>query len=401
MPNDSSINGINIHRDDAVDSLVLVFDKTGQKPDKKLLFTLLSLLAFGWVMSFSASLGHFNSYSYFVKQTLYIVIGLSVGLFVLKTPLYFYKVHAKKIFILSVILLCLVFLPRPIGWEVNGSTRWINFVVFKFQPSELMKLAMILYMAKFLVDKQKNVRSPWLGLMQTLIIISFAAIPIMLETDLGATIIITATALGMLFSAGAYLMPFAYVAGFLLIAAGIFIYNDPVRWSRMTEFWQTELWLNDSERVHQTKQALIGIARGDWTGTGLGAGIQKYSKLPEPHTDMIFSIIGEELGVVGMLAILVLFAYVLVRGFDIAQQALRDGRKYSSYVAFGISTLMSLQISVNIAMNLALIPPKGFTLPLISYGGSSMIISMVAFAILLRIDMEARVDHDKRRQHYL
>ena len=378
-----------------------MFDKTGQKPDKKLFLTLLSLLVFGWIMSFSASLGHFNSYGYFIKQTLYILLGLSAGLLVLKVPLHFYKIHAWKLFIVSSILLFLVFLPHPIGWEVNGSRRWINFVFFKFQPSELMKLAMILFMAKFLVDKQTNVRSPWLGLVQTLIIISFAAIPIMLETDLGATIIITATALGMLFSAGAYMMPFAYTAIAILSLAGLYIYNDPVRLSRMTEFWQTEIWLNQSDKVHQTKQALIGIARGDWTGTGLGAGIQKYSKLPEAHTDMIFAIIGEELGVVGMLAVLILFAYVLVRGFDIAQSALKDGRKYSSYVAFGICTLMSLQISVNIAMNLALIPPKGFTLPLISYGGSSMIISIVAFAILLRIDMESRVAHEKRRKHYL
>ncbi len=378
-----------------------IFDKTGQKPDKNLVLALSVLIIFGWIMSFSASIGHFKGYGYFFRQTTYILMGLGVSLFILKIPLHYYKIYAKKIFFASVILLYFVFLPHPIGWEVNGSTRWINLVFFKLQPSEIMKLAMILFMAKFLVDKQKNVRSQWMGLMQTLIIVGLAAVPIMLESDLGATIIITATAFGMLFSAGVYLMPLLYASSAVLVIAGVFVYYNPNRWARISEFWQTELWLNQSDKVLQTKQALIGIARGDWTGTGLGAGIQKYSKLPEPHTDMIFSIIGEELGVIGMLGVLGLFAYVLVRGFDIAQSALRDGRKYSSYVAFGICTLMSLQISVNIAMNLALIPPKGFTLPLISYGGSSMIISIIAFAILLRIDMESRADHEKRRKHYI
>ncbi|SHN92364.1 Cell division protein FtsW [Bathymodiolus heckerae thiotrophic gill symbiont] len=172
-----------------------------------------------------------------------------------------------------------------------------------------------------------------------------------------------------------------------------------VRWIRMTEFWQIDLWVNDSAKVYQTKQALIGIARGDWTGVGLGNGIQKYTKLPEPHTDMIFSIIGEEIGIIGMLFVIFIFGFIVLKGFKIAKDALKHKRKYSSYVGFGICTWLSLQFSVNIAMNLGLIPPKGFPLPLISYGGSSMIFVLIALGILLRIDMENRCEYSKQKKY--
>jgi len=294
----------------------------------------------------------------------------------------------------------LVFLP-VIGHSAGGATRWVNFILFKFQPSEMMKLTMILFMAGFLIRQKEDIRKPWSGLLKTLIIVAIPSILLLLETDLGATIIIASTALVMLFAAGVYLTQLGIVGSGLVGLTGIGLYidglNNGVRWQRLTEFWQTELWLNNSDKVDQTKQALIGIGRGDWTGTGLGAGIQKYVKLSEAHTDMIFSIIGEELGIVGMMFVLLCFAYILGKGFNIAKEALKNGRKYSSYVAFGICTWFSMQVSVNIAMNLGLIPIKGFTLPLISYGGSSMIFAIVALAILLRIDMENRAGYDKQK----
>ncbi len=380
-----------------------MFEKTGQLPDKNLTTAILVLLIFGWILSFSASLGHFNSYSYFFKQSIFISLGLMLGYACLKIPLYFYKNNAKYFFIFTLVCLTLVFLPEPIGRTVNGSTRWINFVFFKFQPSEMMKIAMILYMADFLIRHEKDVKKPWMGLIKTLIIISSADILLLLETDLGATAIISLTALIMLFAAGAYLKQLTIVGSILVSMAGIGLYvdglNGGVRWLRMTEFWQLELWSNNSEKVYQTKQALIGIARGDWTGVGLGNGIQKYTKLPEPHTDMIFSIIGEELGIIGMLFVIFMFGFIMLKGFKIAKDALKQKRKYSSYVGFGICTWLSLQFSVNIAMNLGLIPPKGFPLPLISYGGSSMIFVLIALGILLRIDMENRCEYSKQKNY--
>ena len=163
--------------------------------------------------------------------------------------------------------------------------------------------------------------------------------------------------------------------------------------------WNGDIWNSEDPRLDQTKAALIGIARGDWFGTGLGGGIQKYGLLPERHTDMIFAVIGEELGILGMLFVILSFAYILTKGFNIAKLALKKGRKYSSYVVFGICTWFAMQITVNIGMNLELLPPKGFTLPLISYGGTSMIFTIISLAIILRVDMENKTNYSKQRKY--
>ena len=375
-----------------------MFEQTGKSPDKKLLTTILVLIAFGWILSFSASLGHFSSYTYMLKQGLFIVIGIWIGFFVLKIPLSFFKKYSVIMYFISLILLAIVFLPS-IGFEANGARRWIDFGFFKFQPSEMMKLTMILFMAGFLIRQEKQVTNSMIGLGKTLLIVALSGLLTMLETDLGATIIITITALGMLFIAGTFIKQLLATILALFAAAGVYVWFDPVRSKRLFEFWQSDLWLNNSDKVYQTKQALIGIARGDWSGTGLGAGIQKYSKLPESHTDMIFAIIGEELGIIGMLFVLFCFAYIIGRGFDIAKEALKHGRKYSSYVVFGICTWFGMQTTVNIAMNLGLVPIKGITLPLISYGGSSLIFSMIALALMLRVDMENRADYNRQKQY--
>ena len=375
-----------------------MFNRTGQSPDKNLLITIMALIIFGLIMSFSASLAHFNSYSYVNKQGFYIVVGLIVGFFVLKTPLSFFKKYSTFAFITALVLLVLVFVPYIGAGKINGAHRWINvFGLFNFQPSEMMKLTMILFMAGFLIRQEKDITSSLTGIGKTLLIVASSGLLTMLETDLGATIIITLTALSMLFIAGSFIKELFMAIIGLFCAFSIYVYLNPVRLERLLSFWLNDLWGKDG--VHQTRQALIGIGRGDWTGTGLGAGIQKYNKLPEPHTDMIFAIIGEELGVIGMLFVLFSFAYIINKGFDIAKEALKHGRKYSSYVAFGICTWFSMQVGVNIAMNLGLIPIKGFTLPLISYGGSSIIFSIIALAIILRIDMENRALYSKQRDY--
>jgi cell division protein FtsW len=259
---------------------------------------------------------------------------------------------------------------------------------------------MILFMAGFLVRQEKDLRKPYMGFIKTLIIIGSSSLLLLLEPDIGAAFIISATAFAMLLTAGVYLKQL-FIVGTSVVAIFVAIlFQIPNRVERLTSFWREDLWLNESEKVWQTKQALIGIARGDWTGVGLGNGIQKYTKLPEPHTDMIFAIIGEETGIIGMLFVLFTFAYIVLKGFKIAKDALKNNRKYSSYVGFGICTWLSMQFSVNIAMNLGLIPPKGFTLPLISYGGSSMIFALISLAILLRIDMENRCEYSKQK-HYV
>ena len=367
--------------------------KTRQMPDKSLLLAILAMIVFGWIMSFSASLAHFDSYNWFIKQTIFICAGLILGLLVLKVPLSLFKKVSVPLFVLTLILLAMVFLPSPIGVNVNGSYRWISFGFFNFQPSELMKLAMILYMAGFLIRQEKDVRRPWMGFLKTILIVSAADILLLLEMDIGATLIISLTAIAMLFVAGSYKTQLGIVVSAFIGVVFIFILTDPTRLYRLTSY------LSDPSQVHQTWQALIGIARGGWFGTGLGGGIQKYSLLPEPQTDMIFAVIGEELGILGMLFVLLSYTYILGKGFNIAKIALKKGRKYSSFVAFGICTWFAMQITVNIGMNLGLLPPKGFTLPLLSYGGSSIIFSVISLAILMRVDMESRTSYVKQREY--
>ena len=374
--------------------------RTRQMPDKALLSSILALLIFGWLMSFSASLAYFSSYSFFFKQTIFISAGLVAGLIILNTPISTLQKYSIPLFILSLILLTVVFFPPPIGHTVNGSTRWINFVFFKFQPSELMKLSMVLFMAGFLIRQEKDIRKPWKGFLKTLVIIGIADILLLLETDFGATLIISLTALAMLYAAGVFLKQLSIVTAGLFAFVGIFIYLNPNRIARLTSFWVDDFWASSDAKVHQTQQALIGIARGDWLGTGIGAGIQKYSLLPERHTDMIFAVIGEELGILGMMFVLISFLFILLKGFKIAKIALQKGRYYSSYVVFGICTWFAMQITVNIGMNLGLLPPKGFTLPLLSYGGTSMIFAIISLAIVLRVDMENRTNYSKQR-HYV
>ena len=374
--------------------------RTRQMPDKALLASILTLLIFGWLMSFSASLAYFSSYSFFFKQTVFICAGLFAGLIILNTPISTLQKYSIPLFILSLILLTVVFFPPPSGHTVNGSTRWINFVFFKFQPSELMKLSMVLFMAGFLIRQEKDIRKPWKGFLKTLVIIVIADTLLLLETDFGATLIISLTALAMLYAAGVFLKQLSIVTAGLFAVVGIFIFLNPNRIARLTSFWVDDFWASNDAKVHQTQQALIGIARGDWFGTGIGAGIQKYSLLPERHTDMIFAVIGEELGILGMMFVLLSFLFILLKGFKIAKVALQKGRYYSSYVVFGICTWFAMQITVNIGMNLGLLPPKGFTLPLLSYGGTSMIFAIISLAIVLRVDMENRTKYSKQR-HYV
>lgn len=373
--------------------------RTQQMPDMSLLSVILALLIFGWIMSFSASLSYFSSYSFFAKQTLFILMGLSSGLIILNTPISVLQKYSIPLFILTLILLMVVFLPSPIGHEVKGSTRWINFVYFKFQPSELMKLSMVLFMAGFLIRQEKDIRKPWIGFIKTIAIIGITGLLILLETDIGATLIIALTAMAMLYAAGSYIKQLTIVTTILFLLMAIVASLIPNRVERFMSFWTDDFWNDANPKLDQTKAALVGIARGDWFGTGLGGSIQKFKALPERHTDMIFAVIGEELGFIGMLFVLLSFLFILLKGFAIAKTALQKGRNYSSYVVFGICTWFSMQITVNIGMNLGLLPPKGFTLPLLSYGGTSMIFAIISLAIILRVDMENRTKYFKQKEY--
>jgi len=362
--------------------------KTNQLPDKKLLYVVFALIFLGWLMVLSASIH--KGYDLALKQASYIFVGLLAGFLVLKNPISLFRKYSTHLFLLTLIFLILVWMPG-LSHTANGSTRWIKVLIFTFQPSEMLKLTMIFFLSAFLIRQEKDIRKPWIGLGKTLIIFSIPALLLMLETDFGATVILAAITFGLVFSAGIYLKELIGLIVILGSAGLIFIISSPVRSKRFFGFWE------NSEKVDQTMQALIGIARGEWTGTGIGAGIQKYVRLSEAHTDMIFAVIGEELGIFGMIGVLAIYAFIIIKGFEISKAALQKGRKFSSYLANGICIWFSVQISVNVAMNIGLIPIKGWTLPLISYGGSSILFAIIAIAILVRIDMENRASYEKQK----
>ncbi len=370
--------------------------------DIKLLMVITFLLIFGILMSFSSSIYYSDKlvqhpFYFFNKQLIYLVISLVVAFFVIKIPMLKYEQYAKVLFAITLILLMLVFVPI-IGGEVKGSNRWLHFGLFTFQPSEMMKLVFILFMARLLVNLEFDMKETiWGWLINTGLFIVIVSLLLLFETDFGATIIIITTVMAMLFIAQVKLRGFiviSIVVGILLVTLISFF---PERIARITAF--LDPWSDPYGKSYQLIQSLIAIGNGGWFGTGIGSSVQKYNFLPDAHTDFVFAIIGEELGVIGMLTVLIAFSYIIYRGIKTSNEALRQDKKYNSYTAYGISIWFSLQIFIHIGVNIGLLPTKGLTLPLFSYGGTSMLVSIIALTILLRIDAENRYHYIKRGEY--
>ena len=392
--------------------------------DFKLLAVILSLVLFGWVMSFSASLYVYEQYFFYflVRQSIYIIIGLIIAFFVLRIPIIKLEQYSIKLFLLTLLLLFLVFMP-VIGIEINGSYRWLNFGFFTFQPSEMAKLSLILFMAGFLVRQESDIQKNFFqGVIRTTVILFIVGLLLLFETDVGAFLIIAVSVFTMLFVADITDINLkSFIAAVLvgitvMVSLGylVFFYGEDIiiyfgsdsmlshitssiaeRIARIMAF--LDPWRDPYGKSYQLIQSLIGIGRGGWFGVGLGAGIQKINFLPEAHTDFIFSVIGEELGVFGMLLTLLAFAYIIYRGLIISDTALEQGKKYSAYIAYGISIWLALQVFINIGVNIGILPTKGLTLPLISYGGNSIIFSLISLAILLRVDGENKLSQATQR----
>jgi cell division protein FtsW len=351
--------------------------------DKSLLFAILSTIIFGLIMVLSASFpeyqfAKFNKQLFFVSAGFIIAIPFVLGMLGLGSE--FLKTHPIIVYVLTSLLLLAVFLPID-GNSVNGSTRWINLQVFKLQPSEIAKLIVITSMAIVLVKYKTH---DWHGTALTFaVLLPFSGL-LLAETDIGATLLIIITAITMVFVAGTqtkYLL-FTGVVVALLLVVGVYFFLDN-RVDRIMAFLTGE-GVMDTQRA----SAMMGIMRGGWLGVGIGGSLQKLGSLPEAHNDMILAVIGEEMGGFGILLLLFLFAYIYYKGFKISREAMQLGRHFQSFVAFGISALLTAQTLLNFSVNLSLVPPKGVTLPLISYGGSSIVMVIVMMAILLRIDKE-------------
>jgi cell division protein FtsW len=286
-------------------------------------------------------------------------------------------------------LLFVVLIPG-IGYEVNGSRRWIRVGIMNLQVSEPARLCFIIYLAGYLVRRNKAVREEFVGFLRPMLVMSVACFALLSEPDFGAAVVLLATALTMLFVAGARIRDFLLFFSVAVIGMAMLAVVSPYRMNRLTAF--LDPWSDPFDSGFQLTQSLIAIGRGELTGVGLGNSVQKLFYLPEAHTDFVFAVFAEEFGLIGSLAIIGIFLALLWRVFKLAVSAVNSERFFEAYVAIGLGTWLGLQAFINVGVNMGILPTKGLTLPLISYGRSSLIVTMVAIAILLRIHHELVVD---------
>ena len=324
---------------------------------------------------------------YAIRQAIYIGGGVFAGSVLFRLPLAILAKMAQVLLLLSFVLLLLVLVPG-VGVEVNGAVRWINVGLFRLQVSEPAKLLFIIYLAAYLARHGSEVRSQISGFLKPLGLLSIAAVLLLLEPDFGATVVLAATVMGMIFMAGVKLTQFAGMLGSGGLLLGGLAVSSPYRMERLTTFMNP--WADPFDSGFQLTQSLMAIGRGEWLGVGLGSSVQKLFYLPEAHTDFVFAVLAEEFGLLGVCVIIALYALLVWRAFIVAAQAAKADNLFASYLAYGIGIWFALQSFVNIGVNMGLLPTKGLTLPLMSYGGSSMVVMCAAVALLLRVDHETR-----------
>ena len=360
------------------------------------------ILAIGLLLLASASMGvsdqyFHNPFHFLYRQVIYLAGGIVIGSIVIQLPLSFWQRSGGIILLSSILFLCLVLVPG-IGREVNGSTRWIGFGALSLQVSEYAKFAMTIYCAGYLVRHGDDVRNSAQGFINPVVLIGLLAILLLMEPDFGATVVIVFTVLSMLYLAGARLWPFSALLLSVATALGAIAIASPYRLLRLTSF--LDPWSNPFGSGYQLIQSLIAFGRGGIFGVGLGNGIQKLFYLPEAHTDFLFAVLAEELGIVGQLIVLSLFCLLVWRALFIGKTAERVGNNFAAYLAYGFGLLLGFQVIINIGVNIGVLPTKGLTLPLMSYGGSSMLFNCIIIAVLLRICHEVKIGTTNKSRAY-
>jgi cell division protein FtsW len=370
--------------------------------DVSLAWSALLLLAFGLVMVYSASIATaeasahtgYRAWYFLARHAAFLAVGLTAAFVAFQVPVKVWQRGAIWLFIGGALLLVLVLIPG-IGKSVNGSKRWLSLLIVNIQPSEFMKLAVILYAASYAVRKAAFLHAEQ-PLRQTLLR-GFAPLSVvmvliggllLLEPDFGAFVVILAIAFGILFIGGLDWRLFLGLAVLLPVALAAILIAAPYRVQRLTNFMDP--WADPLHKGYQLSHSLIAFGRGEWLGVGLGSSVEKLLYLPEAHTDFLLAVIAEELGFVGVAAVIALFAWVLFRAYAIGRQAARLSRPFAALVAQGIGVWIGVQAFINMGVNMGVLPTKGLTLPLLSFGGSGIVINCIAIAVLLRIDYENR-----------
>ena len=362
--------------------------------DRGLLLSVTCLIGLGLVIMMSASIAvaektFGNIYFFFNRQLFFLCVGVVVALIVYRIKTSVWQKMGAKLLPVVMLLLVAVLLP-VIGKEVNGSHRWINLGPVALQVSEMAKLIMIMYMAGYLVRHGKELAySPsYKPLFIPLIVLGITDTLLMLEPDFGSVVVLTATGIAMLYLGGVKLTRLAFLF-FGAIALMIPLVMMGYRGARVTAF--LDPWSHASGKAYQTVHALMAVGDGGWFGSGLGASVQKLFYLPEAHNDFIFAVLAEELGFIGIVVTLGLYAWLVQRAFVIGFRADRAKLNFAAYLAYGIGFWIGFQVLFHIGVNLAVLPPKGLTLPLISYGGSSLLVTIMALALLMRVHRDTQI----------
>lgn len=363
--------------------------------DHALLIAVVALSLFGVVMIASASMPfaseNYNSPLYFAsRQLFFLALGLCAGTVLYQVPLAAWERYGPALIIVSLVFLLLVLI---IGKEVNGSKRWIDLGVFTIQVSETVKLFIIVYLAGYLVRRGELVQNTIGGFLRPLALILIASVLLLLEPDFGAVVVIVLTACAMLFIAGVKLQQFIVLLVSLAVCGALLIVMSPYRARRLASF--LDPFDDPFASGFQLTQSLIAVGSGSVTGTGLGNSVQKLLYLPEAHTDFLFAVMCEEFGFIGVLFVVSLYGFILWKSFNLAKIADQQGNRFAGYLALGIGVWIGLQSFINMGVNMGILPTKGITLPMMSYGGSSAIVFAVSFTLLLRIELEIR-QHDAR-----
>jgi cell division protein FtsW len=363
--------------------------------DPGLVWSAVLLAAIGLVMVYSASVAmasseKFTGYraSYFlVRHSIYLAIGLAFAFGFFRVPVWLWQRAAPWLFLLGTAVLVAVLVPG-LGREVNGSRRWIPMGLGTFQPSEAMKLLVVLYAADYTVRKAAFMDDFRKGFLPMFGVMTLVAALLLREPDFGALVVVTAIAMAVLFLGGLNWRLFAGLALLLAVAFAALIISSPYRLQRILGFMDP--WSDAFGKGYQLSHSLIAFGRGEWFGVGLGASVEKLFYLPEAHTDFLLAVIAEELGFAGVATVIALFVFLVHRAFAVGRQAASLERYFAALVAQGIGVWLAVQAFINMGVNMGLLPTKGLTLPLLSFGGTGIVVNCVALAILLRIDWENR-----------
>jgi cell division protein FtsW len=370
--------------------------------DVTLAWAAMLLLAIGLVMVYSASIASaeasaytgYRAWYFLSRHAVFLVLGLAAAAVAFQVPVKAWQWLAPWAFVVATALLLLVLVPG-VGKSVNGSRRWLPLVIVNLQPSEFMKLAAVLYAASYAVRKaaflhaEQPLRQTLLrGFLPLFVVMAAVGGLLLMEPDFGAFVVILAIGFGILFLGGLDWRLFVGLSALLPFALGAILVAAPYRLQRLTAF--VDPWSDPLGKGYQLSHSLIAFGRGEFFGVGLGSSVEKLLYLPEAHTDFLLAVIAEELGFAGVLVVIVLFVWLLYRAYAIGRQAARLSRPFAALAAQGIGIWIGVQAFINIGVNVGLLPTKGLTLPLLSFGGSGIIANCIAVALLLRIDYENR-----------